>query len=105
MGLEPRERHAGGGGVGEGKEGRGLNNMCSSRPQGATLQGGAHCLLAESWKLDREWDSRGRSQGAFRDPQWVLQGALEEESAGSCCVIGRRDKGEDVLTRLMGVNP
>lgn len=30
-----------------------------------------------------ESDSRGRSQGAFSDPQWVLQGTLEEESAVS----------------------
>ena len=91
--------------MGEGKEGRGLGNMGSSSPRGAALQGGAHHLLAESWRPGREGDHRGCSQGAFRDPQWVLQGALEEESAGSCCVIGRRDKGEDVLTRLMGVNP
>lgn len=28
-------------------------------------------------------DSRCLSQAAFRDPQWALQGALEEESAGS----------------------
>ena len=33
------------------------------------------------------------------------QGALEEESAGSPCVIGRREKGEDMPTGLMGVNP
>ena len=79
--------------------------MGSSRPQGAALQGGAHCLLAESWKLGGEGDSRGRSWGALRDPRWALQGALEEESAGSPCVIGRREKGEDMPTGLMGVNP
>lgn len=35
----------------------------------------------------QEGDSRGRSQGAFTDPEWALQGALEEESAGSHCAI------------------
>ena len=94
-----------GGGVGEGKEGRGLGNMCSWSPRGAALQGGAHSLLTESWRPSGEGDRKGHSQGAFRDPQWVLQGALEEESAGSPCAIGRREKGEDVLTGLMGVNP
>ena len=79
--------------------------MGSSRPQGAALQGGAHSLLTESWRPSGEGDRKGHSQGAFRDLQWVLQGALEEESAGSCCVIGRREKGEDMLTRLIGVNP
>ena len=89
----------------EGKEARGLGNMGSSSPRGAALWGGAHCLLAESWRLGGDGDSRGCSQGAFRDPQWALQGALEEESAVSCCVIGRQEKGEDLLTGLMGVNP
>ena len=91
--------------MGEGKEGRGLDNMRSWNPQGAALQGRAHCLLVESWRPGGEGDCRGHSQEAFRDQQRVLQGALEEESAGSPCVIGRREKGEDVLTRLMGVNP
>ena len=57
-----------GGVVGEGKEGRGLGNMGSWSPRGAALQGGAHRLLAESWRPGREGDHRGRSQGAFRDP-------------------------------------
>ena len=108
QGLEPRERRAGGGaggGVGEGKEGRGLGNMGSLSPRGIALQGGAHNLLAEKWRPGREGDRRGHSQGAFRDPQWALQGALEEESAGTPCAIGRREKGEDMPTGLMGVNP
>ena len=33
----------------------------------------------------------------------ALLGALEEESAGSPCAIGRREKGEDMPTGLMGV--
>ena len=92
--------------MGEGKEGRGLGNMGSSNPRGAALQVGAHPPPAGR-ELETGWggDCRGRSQGAFRDPQWVLQGALEEDSAGSPCAIGRREKGEDVLTGLMGVNP
>ena len=92
-------------GVGDGKEGRGLGNMGSWSPQGGALQGRAHHLLAETWRPGGEGNHRGCSQGAFRDPQWVLQGALEEESAGSPCAIGRQEKGEDVLTGLMGVNP
>ena len=94
-----------GGGVGEGKEGKGLGNTGSSSPRGIALQGGVHRLLAEKWRPGGEWDHRGHSQGAFRDPQWALQGALEEESAGSPCAIGRREKGEDRWTGLMGVNP
>ena len=94
-----------GGGVGEGKERKGLGNSGSSSPWGIALQGGAHRLLAEKWSPGGEGDHRGHSQGAFRDPQWALQGALEEESAGSPCVIGRREKGEDMPTGLMGVNP
>ncbi|XP_027391392.1 liprin-alpha-1-like [Bos indicus x Bos taurus] len=68
-------------------------------------EGGAHNLLAAKWRPGREGDRRGHSQGAFRDPQWALQGALEEESAGTPCAIGRREKGEDMPTGLMGVNP
>ena len=94
-----------GGDVGEGKEGRGLGNMGSWSPQGAALQGGAHRRLAVSWRPGGEGDCRGRSQGAFRDPQWVLQGALKKEYAGSPCAIGRQEKGEDMLTGLIGVNP
>ena len=67
--------------------------------------GHTHRLLAEKWRPGREGDRRGHSQGAFRDPQWALQGALEEESAGTPCAIGRREKGEDMPTGLMGVNP
>ena len=87
------------------KEGRGLGNMGSLSPRGIALQGGAHNLLAAKWRPGREGDRRGHSQGAFRDPQWALQGALEEESAGTPCAIGRREKGEDMPTGLMGVNP
>ena len=94
-----------GGCVGEGKEGKGLGNTGSSSPRGIALQGGAHNLLAAKWRPGREGDRRGHSQGAFRDPQWALQGALEEESAGTPCAIGRREKGEDMPTGLMGVNP
>ena len=80
--------------MGEGKEGRGLGNMGSLSPRGIALQGGAHNLLAAKWRPGREGDRRGHSQGAFRDPQWALQGALEEESAGTPCAIGRRvDQG------------
>ena len=91
--------------MGEGKEGIGIGNMGSSSPRGIALQGGAHHLLAENGRLGGEGDHSGCSQGAFRDLQWALQGALEEESAGSPCAIGRREKGEDMPTRLMGVNP
>ena len=94
-----------GDGVGEGKEGKGLGNTGSSSPRGIALQGGAHRLLAEKWRPGGEGDHRGHSQGACRDPQWALQGALEEESAGTPCAIGRREKGEDMPTGLMGVNP
>ena len=90
--------------MGEGKEGRGLGSMGSSSPRGVALQGGAHRLLAEKWRPGGEGDRRGHSQGAFRDPQWALQGALDEESAGSPWLIRRQEKGEDVLTGLMGVN-
>ena len=79
--------------------------MGSLSPRGIALQGGAHNLLAAKWRPGREGDRRGHSQGAFRDPQWALQGALEEESAGTPCAIGRREKGEDMPTGLMGVNP
>ena len=71
-----------GGAWGVGKEGRRLGNMGSSSPWGASLQGGAHRLLAQSWRPGGEGDHRGRSQGAFRDLQWALQGALEEELEG-----------------------
>ena len=91
--------------MGEGKEGKGLGNMGSSSPRGIALQGRAHRVLAEKWRPGGEGDRRGHSQGAFRDLQWALQGALEEESAGSPCAIGRREKGEDRWTGLMGVNP
>ena len=50
--------------------------MDSLSPQGAALRGGADYLLAENWRQGGEGDSRGHSQGAFRDPQWALQGAL-----------------------------
>ena len=89
--------------MGEGKERKGLGNTGSSSPRGIALQ--AHRLPAEKWRPGGEGDHRGHSQGAFRDPQWALQGALEEESAGTPCAIGRREKGEDMPTRLMGVNP
>ena len=94
-----------GGGVGEGKERKGLGNSGSSSPGGIALQGGAHRLLAEKWRPGGEGDHRGHSQGAFRDPQCALQGALEEESAGSPCEIGRQATGHDQPTGLMGVNP
>lgn len=57
--------------------------MGSWSTRGAALRGGAHRLLAETWRPGGEGDCRGCSQGAFRDRQWALQGALEEESAGS----------------------
>ena len=74
-------------------------------PEELPCRAGAHRLLAEKWRPGGEGDRRGHSQGAFRDPQWALQGALEEESAGSPCANGRREKGEDMPTGLMGVNP
>ncbi|XP_070634435.1 liprin-alpha-1-like [Bos indicus] len=66
--------------------------MGSSSPRGIALQGRAHRVLAEKWRPGGEGDRRGHSQGAFRDLQWALQGALEEESAGSPSALNVADE-------------
>ena len=63
-------------------------------------------ILLVKWSPTQLWRLLWGESLAHRSlrAQWALQGALEEES-GSPCAIGRREKGEDMPTGLMGVNP
>ena len=63
---------------GVGKEGSGLGDMGSSSPRGATRQGGAQRLLAESWRPG----GTGTAEAASRH--------LSETRSGRCRVPRRR---------------
>lgn len=66
--------------------------------------GGAHRLLAETWRPG----GGGSGEAAPRELE-TCSGRCREPWRRNLlvppCATGRRGKGEDVLTRLMGVEP
>lgn len=62
------------------------------------------CLQRVGDRLRREGEAQRLPLGAFRETQWLLEGALEGEFCGSCCVLLRREEGVDILS-LLGMSP